>query len=72
MFFMRVFLLVSTVTILILTNGVKGHGRMIDPVSRSTAWRQGFNVPENMEDNSLFCGGWAVSKYLLTVYYTRT
>ena len=38
-----------------------GHGRLWDPPSRSTAWRQGFNTPINYNDNELFCGGFSVS-----------
>jgi len=37
-----------------------GHGRMMEPVARSSAWRLGFNVPKNYDDNALFCGGFAV------------
>ena len=37
------------------------HGRLIGPPSRSTAWRYGFDVPPNYNDNELNCGGYAVS-----------
>ncbi|XP_014238731.1 uncharacterized protein LOC106660313 [Trichogramma pretiosum] len=36
---------------------VRGHGRLIDPVARSSAWRYGFKAPHNYNDNELFCGG---------------
>ncbi|KAI0209664.1 hypothetical protein LSAT2_005674, partial [Lamellibrachia satsuma] len=36
---------------------VCGHGRMLDPVGRSTMWRQGWNTPHHYNDNELFCGG---------------
>lgn len=36
-----------------------GHGRLIEPPSRSSAWRFGFNTPHNYNDNELFCGGFA-------------
>merc|ERR1712038_1883019 len=36
---------------------VLGHGRLIEPPSRSSAWRFGFGTPENYNDNALFCGG---------------
>ncbi|XP_033324121.2 uncharacterized protein LOC117219248 [Megalopta genalis] len=39
---------------------VYGHGMMMDPVSRSSAWRKGFPVEPNYNDNSLFCGGYDV------------
>lgn len=38
-----------------------GHGRLMEPVGRSSAWRLGYNVPRNYDDNALFCGGFAVS-----------
>lgn len=40
--------------------GAEGHGRLLDPPSRSTMWRVGFNTPHNYDDNQLFCGGVAV------------
>ncbi|XP_078034834.1 uncharacterized protein LOC144468905 [Augochlora pura] len=39
---------------------VQGHGMMLDPVSRSSAWRKGFPVEPNYDDMGLFCGGFAV------------
>lgn len=42
----------------------KGHGRLIDPPARSTAWRFGFHTPVNYNDNEVFCGGFSVSYYL--------
>ena len=36
---------------------VDGHGRMIDPAGRGSMWRFGFNVPENYNDMSNYCGG---------------
>ena len=40
-----------------------GHGRLLDPPGRSSAWRAGFNTPHNYDDNALFCGGFSVSFY---------
>ncbi|XP_070186156.1 uncharacterized protein [Littorina saxatilis] len=37
--------------------GVEGHGRLLDPPSRSSMFRKGFNNPPNYDDNQLFCGG---------------
>lgn len=34
-----------------------GHGRLIEPPSRATAWRYGFNTPPNYNDHELYCGG---------------
>ncbi|XP_023247650.1 uncharacterized protein LOC111643703 [Copidosoma floridanum] len=39
---------------------VNAHGKLMDPVGRSSAWRKGFNVTKNFSDNELFCGGFAV------------
>ncbi|XP_045212254.2 uncharacterized protein LOC123563489 isoform X2 [Mercenaria mercenaria] len=37
--------------------GISGHGRLIDPPSRSSMWRYGFKNPPNYDDNQLYCGG---------------
>lgn len=54
-----------TTLILILTayyiQNSESHGMLMDPVSRSSAWRSGFPTPANYDDNGLFCGGVAVS-----------
>lgn len=39
---------------------VLGHGRLIDPASRNSAWRYGFNTPRHDTDNELNCGGFSV------------
>ncbi|XP_044261454.1 uncharacterized protein LOC123009310 [Tribolium madens] len=36
---------------------ISGHGRLIDPPSRASAWRYGFDTPHNYNDHELFCGG---------------
>ena len=33
------------------------HGRLIEPPSRSTMWRYGFNNPPNYNDHEGYCGG---------------
>lgn len=49
---------VAVVTILMHSiNVCNGHGRLIDPPSRSSAFRYGFPTPPNYDDNGLFCGG---------------
>ena len=40
---------------------VSGHGRLVEPPSRSSMWRYGFDTPINYNDNQLFCGGRFVS-----------
>jgi hypothetical protein len=48
-------------TLLSTTTIVKGHGRLMEPPSRSTAFRFGFATPHNDNDNQLSCGGfWVV------------
>ncbi|XP_034176901.2 uncharacterized protein LOC117602697 [Osmia lignaria lignaria] len=39
---------------------INGHGMMMSPVSRSSAWREGFPVEINYNDNELFCGGFQI------------
>ncbi|XP_022914568.2 uncharacterized protein [Onthophagus taurus] len=34
-----------------------GHGRLIEPPSRASAWRYGFNTPPDYNDHESFCGG---------------
>ncbi|XP_051160757.1 uncharacterized protein LOC127281199 [Leptopilina boulardi] len=38
---------------------VSGHGRLIEPPSRASMWRFGFNTPENYNDHELYCGGYS-------------
>ncbi|XP_048506013.1 uncharacterized protein LOC105686872 isoform X2 [Athalia rosae] len=38
-------------------NDVSGHGRLIEPPSRASMWRYGFDTPHNYNDNELYCGG---------------
>ncbi|XP_076033601.1 uncharacterized protein LOC143020758 [Oratosquilla oratoria] len=38
---------------------VVGHGRLVEPPSRSSAWRYGFDTPHNYNDHELYCGGFA-------------
>ncbi|KAI8740124.1 Zonadhesin [Biomphalaria glabrata] len=47
---------ISTCLLAMLPSGT-GHGRLWDPPSRSTMWRQGFQTPANYQDNELNCGG---------------
>ena len=37
-----------------------GHGRLIEPPSRASAWRYGFDTPPNYNDHELYCGGFNV------------
>nr|CAD7573524.1 unnamed protein product [Timema californicum] len=37
----------------------RGHGMVMDPVSRSSMWRMGFHTPVNYDDDGNFCGGFS-------------
>ena len=41
---------------------VDGHGGILEPPSRSLAWRYGFDAPINYDWMSLYCGGFHVSR----------
>jgi len=43
-----------------LLGGVSGHGRLVEPPSRASMWRFGFNTPRDYNDHEGFCGGFAV------------
>ena len=56
--------LYSSILIVTLFNWwkeIEGHGRLVDPPSRSSMWRYGFKNPPNYNDNQLYCGGVQVS-----------
>ena len=42
-------------------DAVRAHGRLLDPPSRSSAWRVGFNTPKDYNDMEAFCGGFEVN-----------
>ncbi len=52
-------LIVAAMLLLVRRGG--GHGRLVEPPSRSSMWRLGYNTPRNYQDNELFCGGFQVS-----------
>ncbi|CAL7951135.1 unnamed protein product [Xylocopa violacea] len=41
-------------------DGIQGHGMLMDPISRSSAWRKSFDVEPDYNDNELFCGGYGI------------
>ncbi|ESO89722.1 hypothetical protein LOTGIDRAFT_234125 [Lottia gigantea] len=46
------------ITIVYYPRTTHGHGRLIDPPSRASMWRHGFNLPQNdYDDNQGYCGG---------------
>lgn len=36
---------------------VSAHGRLIEPPSRASMWRYGFNTPHDYNDHECYCGG---------------
>ncbi|XP_034237429.1 uncharacterized protein LOC117642903 [Thrips palmi] len=55
---MRALLLLPPL-LLLLAQGVRGHGRLIEPPSRSSMWRYGFETPPDYNDHELYCGGFS-------------
>lgn len=47
-------------TIFHIITEISGHGRLVEPPSRSSMWRFGFKTKPNYNDNELFCGGYSV------------
>lgn len=43
-----------------LINHAYGHGRLLDPPARSSAWRFDKKFPIEYTDNEMFCGGFQV------------
>ncbi|WAR03536.1 hypothetical protein MAR_010094 [Mya arenaria] len=52
--------LVGSVLFVTMVTVVSGHGRLLEPPSRSSLWRFGYKTPINYDDNQLFCGGFDV------------
>lgn len=44
----------------LLIRHTDAHGRLIEPPSRASAWRYGFDTPPNYNDHELYCGGFSV------------
>lgn len=40
-----------------LVADVMGHGRLIEPPSRASMWRYGFDTPHDYNDHESYCGG---------------
>lgn len=51
-------LLLLSFAAIVLVSSVAGHGRMLNPISRSSLWRfqNGTNIVVNPEDDFLSCG----------------
>ena len=48
----------------LIINYVQGHARLLDPPSRASMWRAGFDNPADYDDNGRNCGGFNVSSNL--------
>ena len=44
---------------------VVGHARLMEPPSRASMWRQGFNNPADFNDNQGYCGGFLVNLLII-------
>jgi len=53
-------LTLALVAILSQIETVIGHGRLVQPPARGTAWRYGFKTPKDYTDNEENCGGFGV------------
>ena len=52
--------------VIVTTAEVHGHGMLLEPPSRASAWRLGGDFskfPHDYDDNACFCGGFAVRFY---------
>jgi hypothetical protein len=47
--------------VLLMAIGTHQHGHVMDPVSRGSMWRKGYNTPVNFRDHEMWCGGGWVS-----------
>jgi len=50
----------SLFCIIMSVQKVESHARLLEPPSRASMWRMGFNSPENFDDDQTYCGGWGV------------
>lgn len=42
---------------LLVVKRVSAHGRLIEPPSRASMWRYGFDTPQDYNDHECYCGG---------------
>ena len=55
-------ILQNLITLYLILTIVDGHGYLVDPPNRSSAWRYGFKTPINTNDMELSCGGLTIQK----------
>lgn len=58
---MSIKLYLITVIIIVNVTVILGHGMLMDPVNRGSAWRKGYNTPTNWDDDGNYCGGYTVN-----------
>lgn len=56
---LRLVLMLVAVFLSIRVTRVQGHGRLVEPPSRASAWRYGFSTEKDYNDSESYCGGWA-------------
>ncbi|XP_011143909.1 uncharacterized protein LOC105185819 [Harpegnathos saltator] len=55
---MRLFVLSLTLIVnMLVVKKVSAHGRLIEPPSRASMWRYGFDTPHDYNDHECYCGG---------------
>ena len=69
-------LLKSILLISCLVAGISGHGRLLDPPARSSAWREDpVRFPMFYDDNQMFCGGfftqWTTHSRIELTFYKK-
>ena len=47
----------SVISLLLFPSIVRSHARLIQPPSRASMWRYGFQTRINYDDDGLYCGG---------------
>jgi len=50
---------IGAITTIFQVPPASGHGRLLNPPSRASMWRVGFDTPPDYNDNQGFCGGFA-------------
>ncbi|XP_066592778.1 uncharacterized protein [Prorops nasuta] len=57
---MRVCVLgVAVLVVLLIIKETEAHGRLIEPPSRASMWRFGFDTPHDYNDHQCYCGGFS-------------
>ena len=50
----------AVLLLVLLSDNVSGHGRLVEPPSRASMWRYGYSTEPDFHDNQLWCGGFKV------------